>query len=121
MKASPIIAVVDDDPGVRGSIDSLLRSAGMSGLLFASAEQVLASGLSESVRCVVTDLHLPGMSGLDLQHEIGRRGWRQPVVVMTAFPTVTSRTAAAEVGAVAYLTKPIEPETLLSLLREHTV
>lgn len=119
MKASPIIAVVDDDPGVRGSIDSLLRSAGMSGLLFASAEQVLESGLSESVRCVVTDLHLPGMSGLELQLEMRIRGWRKPLIMMTAFPTPASRIAATDGGAVAFLTKPIEPEMLLALLRRH--
>jgi FixJ family two-component response regulator len=119
VNASPIIAIVDDDPGVRGSIDSLLRSAGISSLMFASAEHLLASGLSSFVRCVVTDLHLPGMSGLELQLEMGIRGWRQPLVMMTSFPTLVSRRAAIEGGAVAFLTKPIEPDSLLSLLRQH--
>jgi FixJ family two-component response regulator len=119
VNGSPIIAVVDDDLGVRGSIDSLLRSAGMSSLMFASAEHLLASGLAAFVRCVVTDLHLPGMSGLELQLEMGIRGWSLPLVMMTAFPTSASRKAALDAGAVAFLVKPIEPETLLSLLRRH--
>ncbi len=119
MSASPIVAVVDDDPGVRGSIDSLLRSAGLNCLTFASAEHLLVSGSERLVACIVTDIHLPGMSGLELQLEMGVLGWRQPLVMMTAFPSHSARLAATRGGAVAFLTKPIDPEALLAVLNRH--
>lgn len=120
MVALPIIAVVDDDPGVRGSIDSLLRSAGLGCLTFDSGEHFMTSGLVTTASCVVTDLHLPGMSGLELQSQLVMRGFHRPLVLMTAYPTETIRHAAVAGGAVAFLTKPIDPEALLGLLLMHS-
>ncbi len=113
MNASPVIAIVDDDPGVRGSLDSLLRSVGMVSLGFASAEDLLASGAQGRLACVVTDLHMPGMTGLELQAEIARRGWHKPLIMMTAYPTDQSRDQALGAGAAAFLTKPIDPDSFL--------
>ncbi|MET0745639.1 MAG: response regulator [Microvirga sp.] len=111
-----MIAIVDDDPGIRGSLDSLLRSANMTGIAFPRAEALLAFGDPESLACVVTDLHMPGMTGLELQAEMILRGWRLPVIVMTAFPTDASRTRVLEGGARAFLTKPIDPDALLDAI-----
>ncbi|WP_293347357.1 response regulator [Phenylobacterium sp.] len=116
MSFAPLIAIVDDDPGVRGSVDSLLRSAGMAGLAFASAEELLASGAQGRLACIVTDLHMPGMTGLELQAEMALRGWRHPVIVMTAYPTDAARDQAMGRGAAAFLTKPIDPDGLLEAI-----
>lgn len=113
---APLIAIVDDDSGVRGSLDSLLRSAGLRGLGFARAEDLLGSTLPERVACVLTDLHMPGMSGLQLQSELTRRGCTQPVIVMTAFPTKAARDQAMAGGARAFLAKPVDPDTLLEAI-----
>ena len=117
MTRSSVIAVVDDDPGVRGSLDSLLRSAGMTSLPFTSAEALLDSGQQTHVACVVTDLHMPGMTGLELQAEIVRRGWSLPLIMMTAYPTPAAREQALAAGAVAFLTKPIDPDCLLDAIQ----
>lgn len=116
MTPSPVVAVVDDDPGIRGSLDSLLRSAGMTSLPFPSAEALLGSGAETRVACIVTDLHMPGMTGLELQAEIARRGWPHPVIMMTAFPTDAARDQALGAGAIAFLTKPIDPDSLLDAI-----
>lgn len=113
---SPLIAIVDDDSGVRGSLDSLLRSAGMRGLGFARGEDLLHCRIDERVACVVTDLHMPGMTGLELQSELTRRGCGLPVILMTAFPTPAARDQALAGGARAFLTKPIDPDALLDAI-----
>ncbi|GAO79066.1 two-component response regulator [Sphingopyxis sp. C-1] len=112
----PTIAIVDDDPDVRGSIDSLLRSAMMNPRCFASAEEMLAAGIEDDLACIVTDLHMPGMTGLELQAEAGRRGWSVPIIIMTAYPTEIVRGQAEKAGAVAFLTKPVDPEGLLDAI-----
>jgi FixJ family two-component response regulator len=113
---SSIIAIVDDDPGVRGSLDSLMRSAGLTPRCFASAEDLLGDPEGEALACIVTDLHMPGMTGLELQAEAARRGWRQPVILMTAYPTDAARDQAMGAGVVAFLTKPVDPDALLDAI-----
>lgn len=110
----PVIAIVDDDPGVRGSVDSLLRSAGFVGQRFSDGDALLDCGEEDCIVCIITDLHMPGMTGIELQVELGRRGWRQPVIVMTAFPTDAAREQALDGGARAFLIKPIDPDALLA-------
>lgn len=116
--SSPIIAIVDDDPDVRGSLDSLLRSAGMTPRCFAGAEDMLATDAHEELACIVTDLHMPGMTGLDLQAEIGARGWRTPLILVTAYPTDAARDQATMAGACAFLTKPVDPDRLLDAIED---
>ena len=114
------IAIVDDDPGVRGSLDSLLRSAGLTGRSFPDGEALLCCGEESRIACIITDLHMPGMTGIELQAELTRRGWRQPVIVMTAFPNDAARAQALGGGAQAFLTKPIDPDALLEAV-EHAI
>ena len=114
----PIIAIIDDDLDVRRSLDSLMRSAGLSPRCFASAEELLTLGARGDLACIVTDLHMPGMTGLELQLELGRRGWRQPVILMTAFPTDAARQQAMAAGAAAFLTKPVDPDRLLAAVEQ---
>lgn len=116
MTASPLIAIVDDDPGVRGSLNSLMRSAGLTPRCFSGGEALLGCGLEGQIACIVTDLHMPGMTGLELQAEIVRRGWRHPVIVMTAYPTDAARDQALAAGAVAFLSKPIDPDALIEAI-----
>lgn len=108
-----LIAIVDDDPEVRGSMDSLLRSAGLAGRSFPSGKALLCCGEESCIACIITDLHMPGMNGIELQAELARRGWRQPVIVTTGFPTDAARAQALGSGAHAFLIKPIDPDVLL--------
>ncbi|QOL81915.1 response regulator transcription factor [Pseudooceanicola spongiae] len=116
-----MVAIVDDDPGVRASVDNLLRSAGMEGTEFATAEELLACDNPGVFDCIVTDLHMPGMSGIELQEEMARRSWLKPVIVMTAYPTTASRQQALEHGARAFLTKPVDPDALLDAIEAASV
>jgi FixJ family two-component response regulator len=113
LSASLVIAVVDDDPDVRDSLDSLMRSVGWTSVGFAGGDELLEAGAQSGFACIVTDLHMPGMTGLELQAEIVRRGWTQPVILMTAYPTDAARAQAMAAGAVAFLTKPIDPDSLI--------
>ncbi|MDF0486640.1 response regulator [Sphingomonas sp. H39-1-10] len=114
------IGVVDDDPAIRGSIDSFIRSIGMATMAFESAEGLLTSGMEGELACIVTDIHMPGLSGLDLQREMKRRGWPHPMILMTAFPTPEAREQAMRAGAIAFLTKPIDPDHLLDAIESIT-
>lgn len=118
MSASPIVAIVDDDPDVRGSLDSLLRSVGMAPRGFSGAEDLLAAGIERDLICVVTDVNMPGMTGLELQAEMTRRGWGVPVIVVTAYPTDAAREQAVAGGAAAFLTKPVDPDGLLDAIEQ---
>jgi FixJ family two-component response regulator len=110
------VAIVDDDPGVRGSIASLLRSAGFDGTQFGDGGELLASPDLEHFACVVTDLHMPGIDGRQLQLELANRGCRHPLIVMTAFPTQIMREQMLASGAQAFLTKPVDPDELLEAI-----
>lgn len=116
-----IIAIVDDDAAVRSGVHSLLRSAGLQGLTFAAAEDLLQSERLAEFDCIVTDLHMPGMSGIDLQMELLRRGCRHPLIVMTAFPTEAAGARAIAAGARAFLGKPIDPDALLDAIEAATL
>lgn len=118
VSSSPIIAIVDDDPDVRGSLDSLLRSAGMTPRCYAGGEEMLASGGHEELACIVTDLHMPGMTGLELQAQMGARGWRTPFILVTAYPTDAARDQATRAGACGFLTKPVDPDRLLEAIED---
>lgn len=120
MPRSSFIAIVDDDPDVRASLDSLMRSAGLDVRCFASARDLLADGEARTAACVVTDLHMPDMSGLELQGELARLGWPQPVILMTAYPTDAARSQALDGGAAAFLTKPVDPDALLDAIESAT-
>lgn len=113
---SASIAIIDDDDDVRESTRHLLRSRGYLTLAFASAEDFLRSGEVIQVACVVTDVRMPGMSGVELQSHLIAQGRRVPVIFITAFPEADSEKRALAAGAVCFLTKPFDGQTLINYL-----
>lgn len=113
MRAGPLICIVDDDEDVRESIGSFFRSAGVVTKGFEAAEALLASPDVDAMACLITDLHMPGMDGLDLHGELRRRGCHAPVILMTAYPTTEARERAAALGVALFVEKPADPEMLL--------
>lgn len=118
MSQASVIAIVDDDPDVRGSVSSLVRSAGLVGLQFASAAELLRCSAPERIDCIITDLQMPEMTGVELQAELNHRGWKHPLLVMTAFATEAVRDQMLACGARAFLTKPLDPDALLDAIED---
>jgi FixJ family two-component response regulator len=113
MAKSLLVAVVDDDASVRKAIRRLLIAANLQVEVFASGEDFLRSLSAHSPDCLVLDLHMPGMSGLDVQKQIARFGSHLPVVVITAYDEAESRAQCLAAGAAAYLPKPLDGQLLL--------
>jgi len=111
------VCIVDDDDEVRESIASFFDSVGMSVATFRAAEDLLASQWLPMADFIVSDLHMRGMSGLGLLHEVRTRRRDLPVVLMTAFGTAEARAQATQLGVHAFLCKPVDPENLLALIR----
>jgi FixJ family two-component response regulator len=114
MAARALVVVVDDDPSVRKALRRVLRSAEYEVEVCASAAEALASRRLEEAACVVLDIRMPGISGLDLQQRLASRHPRLPVVVITAHADEETRRRALEGGAVAVLYKPFDDEALLA-------
>ncbi|MCC8362712.1 response regulator [Lysobacter sp. A6] len=115
---TPVVAVVDDEPPVRRALQRLLRAAGFDVRLFASGADFMAH--LEGIDCVILDLHLPGMSGFDVQDALASRGAQIPVVVLTGNDTPANRSRSLANGARAYLCKPVDDKVLLDALRPLT-
>jgi FixJ family two-component response regulator len=113
---SILICIVDDDAGVRDATADLLNSLGYTALGFVSAEQFLDSGHVESTGCLITDQHLPGLSGTELQAELRAGGYQTPVIFITGFPEPQTRKEALDAGAAAFLAKPFEQADLMRSL-----
>lgn len=111
-----MISIIDDDLLVRESTADLVSSLGHEALIFGSGEQFLASGRLKDTACIVTDLHMPGLDGLDLQSVLLADGHRTPIIFITAYPKEAARSRALKAGAVAFLTKPFEESALISSL-----
>jgi len=103
-----IIAIVDDDDSVRLATSSLVRSLGWKVLLFASAHAFLDSGRAAEVAGVISDIQMPGMTGLEMQRKLVEAGCRIPVIFITAFCTEAIRRQAMESGALSFLCKPVD-------------
>jgi FixJ family two-component response regulator len=112
----PLVAVVDDDESVRESLPDLLGEFGLRSKVFSSAEEFLASESISQTRCLVLDVAMPGMTGLDLQQELKVRGHKIPVIFITARKDETVRRRALERGAVGFLLKPFSDTALLRAL-----
>jgi FixJ family two-component response regulator len=110
------VLVVEDDDGMREAIGSLLDAAGFETATYASAEALLAVGAAEGILCVISDLKLPAMSGLQLLTELRARGPRPPVIMITAHDAPGVRNEAERHGAVAFLAKPFAGEALLAAI-----
>ena len=113
----PIVAAVDDDFRVRESIESLLESAGYAPVVFSSAEEFLESGTLAAATCVITDVRMPGMDGIELQRRIRIERPALPVILISARSNAEVRETAIEEGAVAFLYKPFDAADLLELIQ----
>jgi len=116
MAARPLVSVVDDDESVRESLPDLLREFGFPAQVFSSAEEFLASHYVGQTRCLILDIAMPGMSGIDLQQELTRRRQPIPIVFITAHGDAALRPRLLEGGAVACLFKPFSDAALLEAL-----
>jgi FixJ family two-component response regulator len=117
MGGQPVVAVVDDDESVRMALASLVRSDGFAVLLFASAEELLHRKNLPSIGCLILDWRLPGMDGLQLQRYLGAKGWRVPIIFLTAHRSEEGRARALTAGAIAFLSKPFDVDTLLNAVK----
>lgn len=111
--SSHLVAVVDDDASVRRGLARLLRSADLQVHTYASATEFLDTGLPTAPDCVILDIHLGGMSGLELLSKLRALGRNLPVLIITAHDDAQAREAAARGGCVAYLCKPLDAKALL--------
>ena len=117
MGSLSLISVVDDDGCVRESLQALLRSVGFAVQVFASVEEFLQSDHLQQTQCLILDVRMPGMNGLELQHRLASTRIEIPVIFITAHGNETARTQALKNGAVAYLCKPFSEEALLNAIR----
>ena len=113
----PLIAIVDDDESVREAIESLLKSFGFKAEVFASAEEFLNSDHLAEAQCLILDVRMPGMSGLELQRKLAAAGSRIPIVFITAHGDEETQAQALGAGALAFLRKPFSEEALLSAVQ----
>jgi FixJ family two-component response regulator len=111
-----MIAIVDDDDVVCGAMKSLMRSLGYDASTFGSADEFLNSEQISRTSCLITDLHMPGLSGLDLQERLIAQGHRFPIIFLTAYPDEDVRMRAMKAGAVGFLSKPCNHGHLLDCL-----
>jgi len=113
----PLISIVDDDPSVRKALDRLIRSTGQEVEVFASAEEFLDSAHPRKADCLVFDVRLPGMSGIELHHHLLAHSWKVPVIFITAHTSDDrARSEAASDWTVAYLAKPFGGDELLDAI-----
>jgi FixJ family two-component response regulator len=112
-----IVAIVDDDDLMRTALQGLLKSAGLLSQSFASAEEFLGSGLQHETACLITDIRMPGMSGLELQAQLNADHCRIPTIFITAHGDAKMRLQAMRAGAVEFLAKPFDDEALLETVR----
>ena len=112
----PVISVVDDHASVRVGTENLLNSLGYTVHTFASAEEFLRSAHFSDTSCVITDVQMPAMSGVELQALLLARGHHVPIIFITAFSDDAVRARALEAGAVCFLTKPLDRLTLIKCL-----
>jgi FixJ family two-component response regulator len=112
----PKISIVDDDESVREALKSLLKSAGFKPEAFASAEEFLKSGHLPGIACLILDVRMPGMSGLELQDRLSASRQRVPIIFISAHGDEEARERALESGAVAFLQKPFSDEALLKAI-----
>lgn len=117
MQERQLVAIVDDDKSIRNATQDLLKAAGFSTATFADAESFLDSTSRVNTACVITDMRMPGMTGLQLHLQLLAAGQGIPTIIMTAHPEEITQTRAREAGITCFLIKPFEPDELLSCIR----
>ncbi|TWF58869.1 response regulator transcription factor [Neorhizobium alkalisoli] len=116
MSQTSLIAIVDDDLAIREALDDLVKSLGYESKLFESAEAFLAFKPRASVDCMVVDVKMPGLSGIELQSRLNQEGDRPPMIFMTSYHDERTRTAALDGGALAFLGKPVDLTKLIEFI-----
>jgi FixJ family two-component response regulator len=114
--ARKLVVVVDDDPGMLKALQRLLAAKGFDTLTFPSGEEALASGAGHGAVCLVLDIHLSGISGIELRRRLAVKGSTVPVIFMTAFDDEATRREALNAGCVAYLHKPFQADLLFDAI-----
>jgi FixJ family two-component response regulator len=117
MGNNKLIAIVDDDDLMRNALQGLLKSVGLQAQAFASAEEFLESGEQRQTACLIADIRMPGMSGLELQAKLNAERCRIPTIFITAHGDAKMRMQALRAGAVEFLAKPFDDEVLLGNVR----
>jgi FixJ family two-component response regulator len=112
-----LVAIVDDDDLMRGALQGLLKAVGLPARAFASAEEFLQSGQQHETACLIADIRMPGMSGLELQAKLNAERCRIPTIFITAHGDAKMRMQALRAGAVEFLAKPFDDEVLLENVR----
>src|SRR6476659_2366701 len=112
-KSTPIVFVVDDDASMRNALANLFRSVGLQSALFGSGSELLRSKLPEVPSCLVLDIRLPGLSGLDFQAELAKANIQIPIIFMTGHGDIPMSVQAKKAGAVDFLTKPFRDQDML--------
>jgi FixJ family two-component response regulator len=107
-----MISIIDDDQSVREAVKSLIRSLGYEAVTFASAEEYLGADLTHDSECIITDVQMPGMTGIDLQDRLVSDGYRKPIIFMSAMSAEDAGTTAAS----RFLRKPFSDERLIDCL-----
>ena len=118
MPEGPLVAIVDDDKSIRNATQDLLKAAGFSTATFEDAESFLGSTSRARAACVVADMRMPRMSGLQLRQALVASGRGIPTIIITAHPEELTQARAREAGITCYLTKPFTPDELLECVRE---
>ena len=116
MARAPLISIVDDDDSLRNSLGNLLRSVGLRVQEFASADAFLASQDVRETACLILDVRMPGMNGIELQRHIVAADWRLPIVFVTSHADDDARARALGAGAVGFLYKPFREQELLDAI-----
>jgi FixJ family two-component response regulator len=116
IEATPLIYIVDDDRSVRKSLKRLMKSAGLKAKTLASAEDFLNSGYQDNPGCLILDVRMPDLSGLELQKQLAATGSKIPIIFIAAHEDEKACNAAMEAGAVAFLQKPFDDQTLLGAI-----
>jgi FixJ family two-component response regulator len=112
-----LVAIVDDDDSMRSALEGLLKAGGLPAQAFASAEEFLNSGQQHETACLIADIRMPGMSGLELQAKLNAEACRIPTIFITAHGDEKMRMQALRAGAVEFMAKPFDDEALLESVR----
>ena len=116
MSKTSLISIVEDDPFFRESMKRLMRSLGYNVEAFASAAHVLASPLLAETACLIVDVHMPAMTGIELRRHLVKAGYAIPTIIVTAYPNDVDRARALSDGVVCYLSKPVDESRLIKCL-----
>jgi len=116
LQNATVVSIIDDDQTVRQAIQRLMRSRGLAAQTFASAEEFLGSPFMRQTACLITDVQMPGMSGIELQAVMQKQGPRLPMIFLTAFPDERVEARALDAGALGFLIKPFDAKDLINLV-----